>query len=190
MWSAWIHAEKQQQVHRQHSNITDHRNQRASKCANPSIHYRASLSPSLLAPWSSVLLPVCFDFSPFTSCMEDSGFFLMFHIYWAEKPMSGLNQHSFIWGDDGKHQLHFWMEKKQHRSLLAQANEVYSFVNLFKCPSLQPIPQRLEISLWGHGHQCHLPCNFHLGGEWAQKQPDWIHIFCLAEPLLCLIDKN
>lgn len=131
MWSVWIHAEKQQQVHRQGSNTTDHRNQRASECAKPSIHYRASLSPSALALWSSVLLAICFDFSLFISCTEDSTFFLMFHINILSRKnhvLSKLTQHRLGWC--------FWMQKKQHRSLLAQANGVYTlliFSNALLC---------------------------------------------------------
>lgn len=103
MWSVWIHAEKQQQVHRQGSNITDHSNQRALECANSSIHYRASLSPSLLAPWSSVLLPICLDFSPFISCMEDSRLSLMIHI-------NILSRKTHVWSKVTQLHLGWWWE--------------------------------------------------------------------------------
>lgn len=139
-----------------------------------------SLLPGHLFFCQFVLISV-----PSSPAWKTPGIFSCFTlINWPEKPMSGLNWHSSFWGDDGgRHQLCFWMEKKQHRSLLVQANRIYSLVNLFKFLPLQPVPQRLEIPLWGHGHQCHLPCSFHQGGEWAQKQPDWINIFCLAESL-------
>lgn len=121
----------------------------ASIAGHPFPH--PSLLPGHLFSCQSILISV-----PSSPALKTPGFSSCFTlIYWAGKPVSGLNWHSSIWGDDGRHQLHFWMEKKQHRSLLARANRVYSLVNLFKCLSFQAVPQRLEITLWGHGHQCH-----------------------------------
>lgn len=110
MWSVWIHAEKQQQVHRQGSNITDHRNQRATKCANPSIHYRTSpfpISPCSLVICSSANLFWFQSLPLLHGRWKTPGICSCFTlINWAEKPMSGLNWNSSFWGDDGgRHQL-------------------------------------------------------------------------------------
>ena len=143
------------------------KNQRAWKYSKPSIHYRASLLPPPTAPqWClSVLIS-----SPFISYTEDSRFLLTFHInILSRRTHSWSKLTQLHWADAGSHQLHFWTEKGQHRSLLVQASRVCPLVNLPNGPSSQATPQRLEIPLWGHSHWCHLPCTFLLGGGWTQK---------------------
>lgn len=70
--------------------------------------------------------------APSSPALKTPGFCSHFTlIHWADKPTTGLNwQHH--WGNASSHQLHFWTQKGQHRSLLVQASRVCPLANLFK----------------------------------------------------------